>query len=159
METKICRACGEEKELSEYYKQKGMADGHFNKCKECVKKEVRENRAAKADHYREYDRKRADRPDRVAARKAYQKTEAGKEAMGRARKRYVERYPMKRAAHVITGNAIRDGALVRPEAYEACGSSGPIEAHHDNYTKPLDVRWLCRPCHVDWHKHNEPIFQ
>lgn len=65
---------------------------------------------------------------------------------------------MKRAAHVITGNAIRDGKLIRAEAYESCGSAHKIEAHHDDYTQPLSVRWLCEPCHKEWHRHNEPVY-
>lgn len=39
------------------------------------------------------------------------------------------------------------GRLV-PEPCEACGSTANVEMHHDDYTRPLDVRWLCRPHHV-----------
>lgn len=34
---------------------------------------------------------------------------------------------------------------------ENCGAS-PADAHHDDYTKPLDVRWLCEPCHGAEHR-------
>lgn len=34
---------------------------------------------------------------------------------------------------------------------EVCGGS-PTHAHHDDYTKPLDVRWLCRQCHDAVHR-------
>ncbi len=57
--------------------------------------------------------------------------------------------------------AIASGHVVRPESCEACGRVVPqghyLQAHHDDYNKPLDVRFLCIPCHKKWHKNNEPI--
>lgn len=38
METKVCKKCGEEKELSKFYKDKGFKDGHKATCKECNNK-------------------------------------------------------------------------------------------------------------------------
>ena len=35
---------------------------------------------------------------------------------------------------------------------EVCG--GKAEAHHTDYSKPLDVRWLCRDHHPDEHPTN-----
>jgi len=35
-----------------------------------------------------------------------------------------------------------------------CGSSEYIHAHHDDYDKPLDVRWLCAAHHKQWHDEN-----
>jgi hypothetical protein len=35
--SKICRGCGVEKDLADFYENTKMADGHFNKCKSCVK--------------------------------------------------------------------------------------------------------------------------
>lgn len=34
---------------------------------------------------------------------------------------------------------------------EVCGASG-VEAHHDDYSKPLAVRWLCPPHHREHHR-------
>ena len=50
----------------------------------------------------------------------------------------------------ITNHAIRDGKLTRMPC-EKCGEL-PSEAHHENYDKPLDVRWLCPRHHRDIHK-------
>ena len=47
--------------------------------------------------------------------------------------------------------ALRDGVLVRPAACSACGNPGRVDGHHDDYAKPLDVRWLCASCHRAWH--------
>jgi hypothetical protein len=45
--------------------------------------------------------------------------------------------------------ALRNGTLVRGECERAGdGCKGHIEAHHDDYAKPLDVRWLCRGHHT-----------
>ena len=43
----------------------------------------------------------------------------------------------------------RGKLIARP--CQVCGSS-EVEAHHDNYDKPLDVKWLCRRHHLDAHR-------
>lgn len=54
----------------------------------------------------------------------------------------------KSAARLKTSAAIQNGKLVRPDRCESCKRKRKhIEAHHDDYAKPLDVRWLCRKCH------------
>lgn len=53
--------------------------------------------------------------------------------------------------------AIANGSLSR-EPCEICGT-GKAEAHHDDYNKPLEVRWLCRKCHAEWHRNNKPIYK
>lgn len=48
--------------------------------------------------------------------------------------------------------AVRDGRLVKPDACENCGATGTLlHGHHDDYSKPLDVIWLCPTCHADRH--------
>ena len=54
-------------------------------------------------------------------------------------------------AHAAVSKAISEGKLVRPTACTQCGSSERIEGHHENYSKPLDVMWLCRVCHRELH--------
>jgi len=63
----------------------------------------------------------------------------------RYKRRAMERHPVEHAARKAVYNAVRSGRLVR-EPCEACGST-KSQGHHDDYSKPLDVRWLCRPCH------------
>ncbi len=147
---KPCIHCGETKPLTEFYRHDGMADSYLNTCKECVKAAARANRAANPEHYKEYDRQRAFRPDRVAARKAYQeKAKKDPNRLKRDRERITRwkaKHALKRKAHVIAGNAIRDGGLIK-QPCERCSAVKGVQAHHEDYSKPLDVNWLCRPCH------------
>ena len=146
---KTCRDCGVQKPLSEFYCHSAMKDGHLNKCKECVKERVYYHRMRNLEDIREYDRQRGNLPHRVAARKAYQQTDAGKEAMRRANLAYIERNPERRKAHIIVWNAIRNGKLQKAPC-EVCGDE-KVHAHHDDYSKPLEVRWLCRKHHREAH--------
>lgn len=64
-------------------------------------------------------------------------------------------------AQNLLESALSTGAVVRKEACEECGATGTmrdgrskIQGHHDDYNKPLDVRWLCQECHHAWHKNN-----
>lgn len=52
-------------------------------------------------------------------------------------------------AHALVAKALEAGTLVK-EPCEKCGASGAI-AHHDDYNKPLSVRWLCRVHHMEAH--------
>ena len=132
---KECFKCGETKPLSDFYKHKRMADGHVNKCKECNKRDVRKNRAGKAEYYRSYDRARGNRQS-IHHTPEYRK-----------------KYPNRYKAHSIVGNSIRAKKLFR-EPCEVCGDFDKIHAHHDDYLKPLNVRWLCAAHHSQWHKEN-----
>lgn len=145
---KTCFKCGRTLALSEFYKHQGMADGHMGKCKECARADVKENRKEKIVYYKQYDRKRAMRPDRVAARKEYEQKEERKKR--RAAKLLEDRkqHPQKNKARYLVANGIRQGTL-RKQPCLICGETDSVQAHHEDYSKPLDVMWLC-PKHHKW---------
>jgi len=137
MLTKQCFKCGETKPLGEFYKHKFMADGHLNKCKECAKADVAKHRGENLERIREYDRERGNRQTPEYLRE------------------YRARFPRKYKAGNMVNNAIREGKLF-PEPCEVCGGGRRTEAHHDDYAKPLNVRWLCAAHHKQWHaEHGE----
>jgi|SRR5215472_1854332 len=49
-----------------------------------------------------------------------------------------------------TARRARRLGKLQPETCECCGTA-KVEMHHDDYTQPLQVRWLCKRCHVDLH--------
>ena len=112
-DSKVCFKCEVEKPLHEFYKHYAMADGHVNKCKECNKKDVRENREKNIDYYREYDKNRYLLPKRVDGRRIYAQSEEGKKSIREARKRYQENNLIKRYAIQIVNNAIRAGKITK----------------------------------------------
>lgn len=131
---KKCFKCGQIKPLADFYKHSKMADGHVNKCKDCNKKDVRDNRLSKVDYYREYDRERGNRQD------------AGYVA------EYRRKFPKKAKAHAAVSYAVRNGKMKKLNC-EVCGSCDSV-AHHDDYDYPLSVRWLCQAHHIEWHTKN-----
>lgn len=137
MLTKRCFKCGDTKPIVDFYRHSKMADGHLGKCKECTKRDVREHYAGTIDQRRAYERERYQRPERKRAAMGYLKDH---------RRREPEKYKARQAVN----NAIRDGTLVRKPC-EVCGATEGVEGHHDDYSKPLDVRWFCFEHHRQYH--------
>jgi hypothetical protein len=147
---KECRSCGSFMPVEEFYRHKAMADGCLNHCKKCVRIRVRKHREANVTDIRAYDRGRGNIPHRIASRVAYRKTPGGLERLNAGAKAWAARNPEKRAAHIIVGNALRYGKLTRLPC--AICSTPDTQAHHDDYSRPLNVTWLCVPCHGERHK-------
>lgn len=59
-------------------------------------------------------------------------------------------------AHLMVQRALKSGELIRQEC-EVCGNL-QTDAHHDNYSDPLAVRWLCRQHHTRLHSGGEDLF-
>jgi hypothetical protein len=134
---KACFKCGETKPLEQFYRHKMMADGHLNKCRDCTCKDVRHHRLDNPEKVRAYDRERAKQPHRIEKRmKLYYRDR--------------EEHPDRLKARNTLSNAVRDGRVAkRPCAF--CATTEKLEAHHHDYAKPLDVTWLCKPCHRRFH--------
>ena len=152
-----CRYCKTDKPTDEFY-QSAIRKNGTGDCKECIRSRVKANRAKNADYYKQFDRDRANLPHRVQARKDYQATEQGQKAMARGNKAWRSRNPASYQAHSMVNNAMRDGKLFKPSQCEGCNDETTLHGHHCDYNKPLDVMWLCDPCHKQWHRENEPIY-
>jgi len=136
---KKCFKCNQLLSLSEFYKHPKMSDGHLNKCKSCTKKDVHDHRHGKGrETVLSYDKERA-------------RTTIRKEAAKLQRIKWLEQYPERRQAQVIVGNAVRDGHLVPWPVCAVPECNCKPEAHHPDYSKPLDVTWLCPAHHKQAH--------
>lgn len=67
------------------------------------------------------------------------------------KKRHFENNPIRAAAMKIYKYAIRQGKLVRGPCV-VCGEINGVDGHHTDYTKPLEVVWLCKPHHREEHR-------
>ncbi len=120
-----CTKCGRAWSADAFYVSRPR------RCIECVKAMVAKHRKRNIKAIRAYDVER------------YQQHEHRREQTQQTWREWCQKYPERRAAHVAVGNAIRDGRLARQPCH-ICGKKA--HAHHPDYSKPLEVVWLC-PVH------------
>lgn len=133
---KTCFKCNVQKPLTDFYKHNGMIDGFLNKCKECSKIDSAKHRINNLEKVREYDRERGKNKERVK-----HATEISKIWRNQDKRRIF--------AHNAVARAIKKGTLLRKPCIK-CNSEKTV-AHHEDYDKPLEVTWLCQPCHKKRH--------
>lgn len=83
------------------------------------------------------------------AKRAEARTEAKRVGTVRAFKNTPEEAKKKQAARVKAYKKV-----VIENLCEQCGGNHMLQRHHDDYSKPLEVRILCRKCHLRWHAFN-----
>ena len=130
-----CLKCQEMKPLSDYHREKER--GHKTTCRVCRNSMNRKYYSENIDSRRTYFRARNTTPERRAA-------------WVRDDRRRRERSPDKNRARELVRAAVRAGKLERLSC-EFCGETRGVHAHHEDYSKPLDVWWLCRVHHLERH--------
>ena len=146
---KVCKKCDSSKPLSEYYRQRQMADGHLNVCKSCTKARVRGHRSENLERIRAYDRARGRTEKRKAKCREYRRNHP--DIVHAAQQRWSRANRHKTRAQLQARRAILSGKLTRGPC-EVCGTTQDIHAHHDDYGRPLAVRWLCMKHHREAHR-------
>lgn len=140
---KRCSKCGISKPLDAFHR---ALRGRYRRqgwCKVCSSEELRRYREANKSRLRENDRRRYYTDPEYRARVKQQIQEFDKQ--------HAAAYRVAKRAYTAVHSALKRGTLVKPGACENCGTStSRIEAAHFDYTKQLDVRWLCRSCHRAW---------
>lgn len=147
---RVCRDCQEEKPDTAFTK----SHGYLTKlCKSCAvvrtQRWVAKNAERRAQYERDYYASADGKKVRRAATDRYRETENGRQHRRSDARRYAKEHPEKVRARKLLGRAVASG-LVTQGPCERCGST-PTDGHHDDYSKPLEVRWLCRACHGTHH--------
>lgn len=135
-ETKYCRWCEQDRSIDEFYKHPQMKGGRVNKCTTCCKDAMHEVYKENKPHYAAYEKARGSTDKRKAQAIVYQKTRRAKN-------------DGKDKARQLVNFEIQMGRLER-QPCEVC-QEPDAEAHHDDYSKPLDIRWLCFKHHREHH--------
>lgn len=149
----------ERKEYSrEYYRRNrerllAKRKEYYQENSEQIKEYNRERHRRNAEQERE--KQRIWRKNNASKIKQYR--EEHKAEIAQYAKEYRAKTKAKyKEAHHAVSNAIKLGKL-KKQVCEACGAKS-AQAHHDDYNKPLEVRWFCRRCHLEWHKNHTPKY-
>lgn len=105
-------------------------------------------------HYKEYRKKKNPLTGMTDMQKyelKNNKTPKRRKQMVETTKRMIKKYPEKWDARAKVSYAVKTGKLIRPSSCERCKTVTKIQGHHEDYSKPLEVMWLCKKCHVDRH--------
>ena len=100
----------------------------------------------KRNHYRK------NREKELARKKAYHATDRGRAVLYASIERYRKKYPEKLRARQMIQAQVRAGEIEKLNCL--CGAKG-TQAHHEDYSKPLEVIWLCSTCHGQRHSRYE----
>ncbi len=137
--TKVCPKCHQKKPLDQFHHRSGT-NRLQSWCKVCTS--IVKSRVTYAKN-----------PDLKNQKvKLYRQTPRGKEGMLRQSAAAYLRGPLKASARTKLRYAVKTGKMIKPVECESCKQQKPLQAHHSDYSKPLDVKWLCKSCHWDEHK-------
>jgi hypothetical protein len=69
------------------------------------------------------------------------------------------KHTKQKAARLELNAAVLQGKIIKPEQCANCGQRQQLCAHHPDYSKPLEVVWLCYQCHANLHapKQSDPV--
>jgi ribosomal protein S27AE len=145
--TLTCRSCNQKKPVDLFPPKR-------RRCRACAAQVTAEWRQKHPErHKANVERWRVNNPERrleLQRRWLKSNRKIATENGRRWKQLNPERAHVMEVAATRVRSAIRKGVLSRPACCEQCGTTGAIEAAHYDYTRPLDVRWLCRRCHRAW---------
>ena len=135
---KACARCGVTKPLFDFYPHASTPGALARRCKKCARAATMESRSKKRDLVLERQR--------IQQRNMSEEMRQRRNARG---VRYRETQPERISAVKTLNLALRHGTISRYPCW-VCGDT-KVEAHHPDYSSPLDVVWLCPSHHRQTH--------
>jgi hypothetical protein len=160
---KICKKCNQVLPISSFGNDCSRKDGKYPYCRHCASTRQKELREKLKNENPELLKKQGQlrymkqlinvfigEPEKHWAikrsrnKKCYQNNQ--RKRIYESREKRLE-FPERQRAYMQIRNAVRRGDIIKPEVCSICGRIARIQAHHDDYNKPLDVKWVCASCH------------
>lgn len=137
-----CNICQLDKPETEFYPRKAERQGEYlSACKVC------RSQKKKTEKYSDIETSR-EKGKEIMRKFRHNNPEKCKETHKKWRQKNKEKYNVKD----FVRRAIKSGKLHKPKLCEFCFQPKPLQGHHEDYSKPLDVKWLCAGCHKSWHR-------
>ena len=166
---KLCSRCKEMKALDDFGKSNKTKCGLRGDCKKCRNARRLLNRERiislnKLWYDRNKEKVNAKRKSPENRKKARDYKALNAEKYNRLRGLYRSREESRKErekhrdkinARKILNYHVSKGHIIKFDACQECGSKERIHGHHENYSKPLEVIWLCNKCHQRRHRKND----
>ncbi len=149
MTEKRCSRCGQIKSLEEFSRNRNLPLGRNSWCRKCFAAHSRspKGRISQARRSRKYQRSEKGRVSGRRSDRKYRQQAEHREKRAQIFTKYNASHVKENRAKGKVRYAIAKGLLIRPNVCSNCGRKGRINAHHEDYDKPLQVDWLCETCH------------
>jgi len=133
----FCKFCNKEKQPTDFYKGKPA------RCKPCQmdwQTKYRQSPIYKEKARIYFVKWRKENPDK------YRSTTLARQF------KWQQEHPKEFKCQQAVYRAVKTGKLIRPSVCSICKLNRRVCAHHRDYTKPLEVLWLCWSCHKFEHR-------
>lgn len=136
----ICSTCKNFFSKEDFYKNKRTILGITSECKKCFSatsirtRSIENSRKLNREHMDRYKIKKSDeikKKDRIRSK--------------------LKNKTPKVICRNELNNAVKKGYVIKPKYCTECGGDKNIQGHHEDYSKPLNVIWLCSMCHAKRH--------
>lgn len=173
---KQCRKCRQIKPLIDFPKSSRSKDKHDSVCKKCnneIKakwgkdnpeslnqsrmKDTAKRKLARALRVKKSGEDKAEQSKAMAQQWQIDHPESVAASSRKSTKNYKAAHPEKVRAQRLVRQAKRSG-LLKEQPCESCGiapDQTKMHAHHDDYSEPLKIRWLCGKCHKEHHNQHK----